>query len=696
MNASTTREPNRLINETSPYLLQHAYNPVDWHAWGPEALERARQQNLPILLSIGYSACHWCHVMERESFESEEIAKIMNRHYVCIKVDREERPDLDKVYQSAHQMFNKRAGGWPLTVVLTPDELIPIHVGTYYPATPRQGMPGFGDLLNRIAEIYKEKDKFLPEHSTAVKNAFSQLRATRSDVDIPLDAQLMRRATEHLSQEYDPVFGGFGEAPKFPHPTQIDLLLSFWQRDMRATDQLATRSFDMAIHTLEAMATRGMYDHLGGGFYRYSVDAEWEIPHFEKMLYDTAQLLPAYVDAGFLGKNSDLHNVAIQSAEWAMQQMQSTDGGYYSAIDADSEGVEGKFYVWTTDELNALLDKDEYKVIMIRYGLRGAPNFEGKWHLRIINSLEDVAHRASLERNSVENLLESAHQKMFKARSQRVEPFLDDKILVSWNGLMIKAMAKTGRLLQRADFIDSAQRALEFIRQRMWQNGRLLATAKGDKAHLNAYLDDYVFVADGAIELLQARWNDAHLGFAEQLMETVLEHFEDQETGAFYFTSDDHEALLYRAVPTHDEATPSGNGVAAQVLLKLSYLSGKIHYREVASRVINALQATAAQFPSAFGSDLLAIEEIISPKPTLVIRGEEAAVREWADACMTAGSQNLNIYPVPYHAKRVPGMIDAQPESPTSTVAYLCQGSTCSAPCHSLELLLESLPGAKV
>lgn len=696
MTESSVRQPNRLINETSPYLLQHAYNPVDWYAWGVEALELARQKNLPILLSIGYSACHWCHVMERESFESDEIAEIMNQYYVAIKVDREERPDLDKVYQSAHQMFNKRSGGWPLTVVLTPDELIPIHVGTYYPAKPRQGMPGFGDLLKRIAEIYKEKDKFLPEHSTAVKNAFSQLKATRSEVDIPLDAQLMQRAVAHLIQEYDPVFGGFGEAPKFPHPTQIDFLISFWQRDEHPNHHDASRSFDMAIHTLESMAKRGMYDHLGGGFYRYSVDAKWEIPHFEKMLYDTAQLLPAYVDAGFLGKRQDFHSVAVQSGEWAIREMQSADGGYFSAIDADSEGEEGKFYVWTTDELNSLLDQDEHNAVMIRYGLRGTPNFEGKWHLRIVNSLDDVALRAGLDRNSVKNLLDKAHHKMFAARSHRVAPFLDDKVLASWNGLMIKAMAKTGRLLKRTDFIDSAERALEFIRQRMWQNGRLLATAKGDKAHLNAYLDDYAFVADGATELLQARWNDSHLEFAEHLMDVVQKHFEDPETGAFYFTSDDHEALLYRSVPTHDEATPSGNGVAAQVFLKLSYLTGKMHYRDIAVRIVNALQATATQYPSAFGSDLLAIEEIINPKSTLVIRGVKDEMDKWVDACIEAGAQNLSVYPVPLNAERVPGMIDGQPEIPTTPVAYLCAGWTCSAPCHSLEKLLEILPGKKV
>ncbi len=695
MSEHPKHKANRLIDETSPYLLQHAYNPVDWYAWGTESLERAKQEDLPILLSIGYSACHWCHVMERESFENNEIAEIMNRNYICIKVDREERPDLDKVYQSAHQMFNKRSGGWPLTVVLTPDELIPIHVGTYYPDKARQGMPGFGDLLKRIAEIYQEKNKFLPDHSTAVKNAFSQLKTARSESDIPIDIPLMQGAVEHLIQEYDPVFGGFGEAPKFPHPTQIELLLSYWLRLEHPDRTIESRSIDMAVHTLEAMARRGMYDHLGGGFYRYSVDAQWEIPHFEKMLYDTAQLMPAYVDAGFYTARDELHQVAIQSGEWVLREMQSPDGGYYSAVDADSEGVEGKFYVWTAQELSELLNQQEYAVVMIRYGLRGTPNFEGNWHLRIAHSLDDVAHRTGQDKDQVDLLLKQAHQKMFKVRSQRVPPLCDDKILASWNGLMIKAMAKTGRLLKRPEFIESAQRALEFIQQRMWQSNRLVATARGDKAHLNAYLDDYAFIADAVTELLQANWNDSHLEFAKKLMDVLLTHFADSETGALFFTSDDHEHLLYRALPTHDEATPSGNGIAAQALLKLSYLTGQMHYRDAAIRIIKALQSAASQYPSAFGSDLLAIEEIINPKPTLVIRGVKEEIDQWADACHVAGPQNLAIYPVPLHAEHVPGMIVGQKQEMTSPVAYLCEGSSCSAPCYSLDELINILPNRK-
>ncbi len=690
-------QPNRLIHETSPYLLQHAHNPVDWYAWGEEALTRAKKEDLPILLSIGYSACHWCHVMERESFENEKIAEIMNRNYVCIKVDREERPDLDKVYQSAHQMFNQRGGGWPLTAILTPDELIPIHVGTYYPAQPRQGMPGFGELLTRVAEVYRNQKNSLSEHSRSVKNAFAQLATAIGQPDTTVNDQLIPRAVEHLINQYDPVFGGFSEAPKFPHPTQIEILLNYWQRAHHTDPHTEKRAIDAAVHTLEAMAQGGMYDQLGGGFCRYSVDAKWEIPHFEKMLYDTAQLMPLYVDAGFLANREDFHQVAIQSGEWVIREMQSPDGGYYSAIDADSEGEEGKFYVWTLDELRQLLSQEELDVITIRFGLRGTPNFEGKWHLRVSHSIDDVAHRAGQDRNQVIQLLEQARQKMLAVRNQRISPLCDDKILASWNGLMIKAMAKTGRLLGRNDFVDSAERALNYIQQKMWQNNRLFATARGSKAHLNAYLDDYVFVADAAIELLQAHWCDRHIEFVEQLVNVLLKHFEDLNTGVFFFTSDDHEKLLHRAIPTYDDATPSGNGVAAQVLLKLSYLTGQLRYRDRADRIIKTLQTAAAQYPSAFGSGLTALEEFLNPSPTLVVCAHEMELKQWVTTCVSSGSQKLIVYPVPPDAVRMPKPVpEEQKKSASRPVAYLCEGYTCSIPCYSLSELLTILPPRKL
>ena len=442
-----TLSPNRLINETSPYLLQHAYNPVDWYPWGPEALERAKNENRLILLSIGYSACHWCHVMERESFEDEEIAEIMNENYICIKVDREERPDLDKVYQTAHQMFNQRAGGWPLTAFLTPDEHTPVYVGTYFPDTPRAGMPSFGSLLENVAEQYQEKKQHLAQHNKVIKDAFARLRTVASNSELPLEESLMESAVQELFQQYDPVYGGFGDAPKFPHPTQLILLLAFGRR-RQANAAKRERAIDISVHTLEAMANGGLRDQIGGGFCRYSVDAKWEIPHFEKMLYDNAQLLPVYVDAGILNNRQDFLDIAVQTGEWVMREMQSENGGYYSTIDADSEGEEGKFYVWTVEELKEKLSYEEFKVVDIRYGLRGEPNFEDNWHLRVANPLSVVTERSGIPSSEIPILLESARQKLFSVRSRRIPPDRDEKILASWNGLMIKSDGQSWQTAQ--------------------------------------------------------------------------------------------------------------------------------------------------------------------------------------------------------------------------------------------------------
>ena len=687
MNEGTPR-PNRLINETSPYLLQHAYNPVDWYPWGPEALERAKNENRLILLSIGYSACHWCHVMERESFEDEEIAEIMNENYVCIKVDREERPDLDKVYQTAHQMFNHRAGGWPLTAFLTPDEHTPVYVGTYFPDTPRAGMPSFGLLLENIAEQFQEKKQNLAQHNKVIKDAFARLSTVASNSELPFEESLMESAVQELFQQYDPVYGGFGDAPKFPHPTQLILLLAFGRRQ-QANAEKKERAITITMHTLEAMANGGLRDQIGGGFCRYSVDTMWEIPHFEKMLYDNAQLLPVYADAGISNNRQDFLDIAIQTGEWVIREMQSETGGYFSTIDADSEGEEGKFYVWTVEELKEKLSYEEFKVVDIRYGLRGEPNFEDSWHLRVVNSLDVVAERSGIPSSEIPKLLESARQKLFSIRSRRVAPARDEKMLASWNGLMIKAMATAGRLLKRPDFIDSAARSLEFVHTQMWKNGRLLATAKDNRAHLNAYLDDYAFLADGILELLQARWSNSDLKFAIELLDVLLDHFTDQTTGAFHFTSDDHETLLHRAVPTHDEATPSGNGIAAQVLAKAAYLLGENRYMDAATKTMHALHPAALHLPSAFGSSVIAIEETINPTPIVVIRGKLDKINEWTDACIEAAALNTMIFPIPLDIEEgLPGLLKEK-SGGTDVVAYLCSGFTCSAPCSSLEELKE-------
>ena len=688
-----TQKPNRLINETSPYLLQHAYNPVDWYPWNDQALEFAKNTNRLILLSIGYSACHWCHVMEQESFTDLETAELMNKHFVCIKVDREERPDIDKVYQTAHQLFNQRGGGWPLTAFLTPDEHTPVFVGTYFPNTARAGMPSFSTVLKNLSESYKQKKFNLVDHNRAVKEAFSRLQSMPSDNAKLLNKDLVMDAIRELRLQYDPVYGGFGDAPKFPHPTQLTMLLASWQRP-ETESKAARHAVDMAVHTLESMARSGLYDHLAGGFYRYSVDAKWEIPHFEKMLYDNAQLLPIYADASLITGREEFKKIAIVTSDWVIREMQSENGGYYSTIDADSEHEEGKFYVWDLTELEKLLSPDELQVVEVRFGLRGVANFEGKWHLRVVNPLPVVADRYSMTLVQVDALLLSACKKMLAARIKRVPPGLDDKILTSWNGLMIKAMARAGRLLGEPKLIESAERALCFIRKQLWQNGRLLVSARGSKSHLNGYLDDYVFLAEGLIELLQARWSDEDFKLAMKLMDIVLDYFQDPNSGAFFFTSDDHEQLIYRSIPTNDEATPSGNGVAAQVLLKLAYLSGEQKYYDVAAAMLSTLQPTVSRMPSAFSTILMAIEDVLNPNPTLVIHGKPDDIKEWAAASTAVASQNLVVFPISLEAKELPGFLKSVRSNP-ETRAYLCDGFTCSLPFSSLDELLEKLPRRK-
>ncbi|MDE0308543.1 MAG: thioredoxin domain-containing protein [Acidiferrobacterales bacterium] len=690
--SSNEPKANRLIHETSPYLLQHAQNPVDWYPWGNEAINRAREEGRLILLSVGYSACHWCHVMEHESFEDEKVAKFMNKNFVCIKVDREERPDLDIIYQTAHQIFNQRAGGWPLTAFLTPDEHAPVFVGTYFPPTARYGMPSFMDLLKNIAEQYQERKNVIGEHNDRMKEALNRLRLVDGDFDLPVDHSMLVTAVRDLFAQYDPVFGGFGEAPKFPHTTQLQILLMYWQtstRDSRFLD----RALDVTAHTLEAMAQGGLYDHLGGGFYRYSIDAQWEIPHFEKMLYDNALLMPLYVDAGICAGRDDFHKTVIHTGLWAIREMQSETGGFYSSLDADTKGMEGQFYVWKTEQIKDILAYEEFKAVDVRFGLRGEPNFEDRWHLSISNSLDVIADRADIAPSEVPLLLDAAIAKLFAARSERTPPGLDDKILASWNGLMIKAMANAGRMIDRPDFIESAHKAAGFVRRCMWKDGRLLATAKDDQARLNAYLDDYVFLADGILELLQARWNTEEFEFAVELIEVVLKHFVDNEYGAFCFTSDDHERLISRTIPTNDDSTPSSNGVAALTLIRLGHITGEQRYIEAADRALRAVQPSALHMPSAFGATLIAIEELVNPSTFIVIRGAQDEISQWARTCAKVGTVNLTVFAIPDDAGELPGLLaEKKPADNSSAIAYVCSGFRCLAPIDSLDALIESIP----
>jgi len=671
---------NRLAAETSPYLRQHADNPVDWYPWGEEALARARGEDKPILLSIGYSACHWCHVMAHESFEDAATAEVMNRLFVNIKVDREERPDLDKIYQAAQQLLTQRAGGWPLTMFLTPDDQQPFFGGTYFPREPRYGMPAFTDLLERVAEYYHAEGAAIRQQSGNLAAALERLQATAdatvADDEAALDESPLQLARTALEGSFDRRFGGFGAAPKFPHPQSIERCL----RDTSAA------SLSMASLTLSRMAEGGLYDQLGGGFARYSVDESWTIPHFEKMLYDNAQLLGTYAAAAAVTGDKLFARIAEETADWLLRDMHAPQGGFYSSLDADSEGHEGRFYVWSAAEVRERLSEAEYAVFARRFGLDQAPNFEGHWHLCVRGPLEGADEAGG----APPALIEAARSKLLAARTLRVWPGRDEKILTSWNALTIRGLAIAARVLHRPDLADAATHAVDFIHRTLWQEGRLLATYKDGRAHLNAYLDDYAFLADALLELLQARWRDRDLEFAQALAEAILARFADPQGGGFYFTASDHERLIHRSKTFSDESIPAGNGIAATVLCRLGFLLGEPRYLAAAERTLRAGFEEMRQYPGGHMSLIAALEDYLKPLQILILRGPEAP--RWAHALAARYAASRMVFAIPADTPRLPAAIAAKPAQGPAT-AYLCTGTSCSAPFTRLEDLERALDG---
>jgi uncharacterized protein len=662
--------PNRLATQTSPYLQQHAENPVEWYPWGEEALAAARSKDKPILLSIGYSACHWCHVMAHESFEDPEVAAEMNRHFVNIKVDREERPDLDQIYQTAHAMLARRGGGWPLTMFLMPDGT-PFFGGTYFPKHGRHGMTGFLELLPRIAEAYREKRAEIAQQNTALLDALSRtLPAAAGGRELtraPLDA-----AVREFAQVFDDVQGGIGHAPKFPHPFELAFCL---RRHALDGGELG---LSIARLTLTKMAEGGIYDQIGGGFCRYSVDAYWSIPHFEKMLYDNAALLALYSDAWLVTGLPLFERTVRGTAQWVMREMQSPAGGYYSSLDADSEHEEGKYYVWTPAEVQALLTPEEYAVVEPHYGLDGAPNFEGHhWHLRVMKPLAVIAQRLGVPLAECEARLAAARAKLYAARERRVRPGRDDKVLTSWNAMMVRGMARAARAFGDQDWLASARRALAFLRGTLWRGGRLAATHKDGVTHLNAYLDDYAFLLDALLELLQGEFREEDLVFARELAEVLLAQFEDGSGGGFFFVSHDHEKLIHRAKPGHDNATPSGNGIAACALQRLGHLIGEPRYLEAAARALRLFYPMLEQQPSACVSLATALEEHLSPPQTVVLRGGRESVAQWGRALARRYRPATLVIGIAGGASGLPPVLDKAAAAGAGVNAWVCQGVSC-------------------
>ena len=675
--------PNRLKESTSPYLLQHAGNPVDWHPWDAESLNLARDTDRPILLSIGYSACHWCHVMERESFESPEVARIMNEHFVCIKVDREERPDLDRIYQIAHQILTRRPGGWPLNVVLTPGGHAPFFAGTYFPPEPRFGMPAFKSVLQQVAEHYTHNRDRLADYHRSFAAALEKINPVPSDSDFPDAGELLLKGINALQGQFDDVHGGFGNAPKFPHPSQLDLLLVGAAEDQEA---IARRCSRMVSPTLQRMARGGLFDQLGGGFFRYSVDREWKIPHFEKMLYDNAQLLGTYCHAFALGNTPLLRHTIEQTANWVLAEMQDDAGGYMSTLDADSEDEEGKYYVWSETDLRAILADAHYAELEEHYALFGEPNFEGRWHFNVNPEIDPdtlAEHPDSSRR------LHQAKQALLNVRSTRVRPGIDDKILTTWNGLMIKGMTRAARTLNHPGYLDSARRAIRFIRDNSWSGDRFMACCSQGKSSLNGYLDDYAFMLEGLLEMLETEWSATDVVFAVRICDRMLEHFEDPENGGFYFSSHDHETLLCRLKPGADDAIPSGNASAILGLLRLGALVGEPRYLESADRALRLFSDELERQPSVNASMNIALQYAVRGA-TVIVRATREEQETWRNVLGNRFDPLVNAYFIDSEEVWLPGQL-ARKKPKAGGTAYLCRGAACSEPADSPEELLEQL-----
>lgn len=667
---------NRLAAETSLYLRQHANNPVDWYPWGAEALAQARELDRPIFLSIGYSACHWCHVMEHESFENAATAELMNQHFVCIKVDREERPDLDDIYMKSVQLLNQGQGGWPMSVWLTPD-LQPFFAGTYFPPDDRYGRPSFKRMLLAIATAWKDrKEELVGSANQITEHLKSMTELPEATAGLHGDA-VLKNVARHLHQTFDPTHGGFGRAPKFPHALELRVLLRAWQRfgDDDALQMVRT--------TLDHMARGGMYDQLGGGFHRYSVDEKWLVPHFEKMLYDQALLVLAYLEA-FQATGDEFYRYIVEETlDYVLREMTHPDGGFYSSQDADSEGEEGKFFVWHPGELERLLGPELSSLASSTWGVTLAGNFEGFNILHRERTDEQDARRLGLAVADFQWKLGNARQQLLSARSQRIKPGRDEKILTSWNGLMIAAFARAGQVLDNQDYVGAALRAAHFVTMRLrTPSGRLLRTCAGNQlGKLEAYLEDYSFFADGLLHLYEATFDERFLLDAAGCAEIMLSQFTDAEGGGFFSTIDDHEKLILRPKDLHDGSTPSGNAMAVTVLLRLGRLLGRADFVSAGEHALQSFLGLMEANPSVAGQMLIAYDFWLGPIQEAVIVGDpkttefwnvvKAARRSFAPRRMVAAKEPAADTHIPWFEGRA-GQLPV--------TLYLCENMTCQAP----------------
>ncbi|HSA98640.1 MAG TPA: thioredoxin domain-containing protein [Candidatus Nitrosotenuis sp.] len=665
---------NHLIHETSPYLLQHAHNPVDWYSWGEAALKKASDENKPIFLSVGYSSCHWCHVMEHESFENEDIAKIMNENFVSIKVDREERPDLDDIYQKVCQMTTGQ-GGWPLSVFLTPDQK-PFYVGTYFPAMDSYGRPGFGSLLRQLAQAWKEKPGDVKK---AAENFMETLQKTEK-VTTPskLEKSLLDEAAMNLMQIADNTYGGFGGAPKFPNAANLSFILRY------SKISKISKFSEFVFKTLNKMARGGIFDQIGGGFHRYSTDARWLVPHFEKMLYDNALLPIVYSEAYQITKDPLYLEVIQKTLDFVLREMTSAEGGFYSALDADSEGEEGKYYVWKKKEVQEILGNDT-DVFCLYYDVTDGGNFEGHSILNNNIGASTVAFHFGITEDKVRQILSDSTGKLLESRSHRIRPGLDDKVLTSWNALAISAFARGYRVSDNASYLEAAEKCIAFIEKNLISDGRLLRTYKNEQAKLRGYLEDYSYLISALLDVFEANPKAKYLDLAARLASYLVDHFWDAQNNSFYFTADDHEKLIIRPKNNYDLSMPSGNSVAANSLLRLYHLTQEKKFLDISLKTMESFSIMAAENPFGFGYLLNSIYLYLqNPTEITVLNTKNKALlnlltkRFLPEAILVTLSdpdqlQSLTKYP----------FFAGKEFNSEKTVVYVCKNFACSLPLES-------------
>ena len=678
--------PNRLINETSPYLLQHAHNPVDWYPWGPEALKRAKAEDKPILLSVGYSACHWCHVMEKESFEDREIATLMNESFVCIKVDREERPDIDSIYMGAVQAMTG-SGGWPMTVFLTPDGK-PFYGGTYFPPEDRHGMPGFPRVLQTLANTYHQnRSEVLLTTDRLVQQMRSMTSGTHG-LD-PLTADALYQAYRGIADQFDDKYGGVGLQPKFPQPMTYEFLLRY---NLRSGD---SRALEMVELTLDRMAMGGIYDQLGGGFHRYSTDTFWLVPHFEKMLYDNALLVRLYLHAYQVTGKPLYRRIVEETLDYVLREMTDPSGGFYSAQDADSEGVEGKFFVWRPEEVIEVLGKADGELLSKYFGVTRVGNFEGRSILHVAADADSLMQETALSEEELEGLVQRSRSELLGVREQRVRPARDEKILTAWNGLMLGAIAEAAAVLNRPDYAALAEKNAAFLLEELRQDGRLLRAYKGGRAKLKGYLEDYAFLVHGLIALHEATFGARWLREAIELGRSMTDLFWDEPSGQFYDTGLDHEELVVRPRDIMDNATPSANSMAADVLLRLAVITGDLEHERRAATSLRSARELMVRFPTSAGQWLCALDFYLSTAKEIAVVGDRAdpdtealvaeVYRHYLPNRIFVGGEDrddsLGGLPLMEGREKVNGR----------ATAYVCQNYVCKLPVNDAEALARQL-----